>query len=98
MNQAQPSASSLARATANAARTRSGAVPPMTRNEAFSAWIMNGSQVTVVVVTIGSRDQKGLVDFRRRLAGLTNKVTSGGPTSLNRALSWYYGEEGPSRF
>jgi hypothetical protein len=26
----------------------------------------NGSQVTVVVSTIGSREQKGLVDFRRR--------------------------------
>ncbi len=36
-------------------------------NEAFSAWIMNGSQVTVVVITIGSREQKGLVAFRRRL-------------------------------
>jgi FAD/FMN-containing dehydrogenase len=67
-------------------------------NEAFSAWIMNGSQVTVVVITIGSREQKGLVAFRRRLAGLTNKMTSGGPTSLKRALSWYYGEQGPVYF
>jgi FAD/FMN-containing dehydrogenase len=67
-------------------------------NEAFSGWIMNGSQVTVVVITIGSHDQKGLVDFRRRLAGLTNKSTSGGPTSLTRALSWYYGEDGPVYF
>jgi FAD/FMN-containing dehydrogenase len=67
-------------------------------NEAFSAWIMNGSQVTVVVITIGSREQKGLVTFRRRLAGLTNKMTSGGPTSLTRALSWYYGEQGPVYF
>src|SRR5206468_1736347 len=57
-------------------------------NEAFSAWIMNGSQVTVVVITIGSREQKGLVNFRRRLAGLTKKMTSGGPTPLKRALSW----------
>src|SRR3954447_8576386 len=67
-------------------------------NEAFSAWIMNGSQVTVVVITIGSHDQKGLVDFRRRLDSLTNKVTSGGPTALTRALSWYYGEDGPVYF
>ena len=44
-------------------------------NEAFSAWIMNGSEVTVVVITIGSTEQKGLVTFRRRLAGLTKKVT-----------------------
>ena len=59
---------------------------------------MNGSQVTVVVITIGSREQKGLVAFRRRLAGLTNKMTSGGPTSLKKALTWYYGEDGPVYF
>jgi hypothetical protein len=47
---------------------------------------MNGSQVTVVVITIGSRDQKGLVTFRRRLASLTKKMTSGGPTSLKRTV------------
>src|SRR6516162_2075620 len=67
-------------------------------NEAFSAWIMNGSQVTVVVITIGSREQKGLVAFRRRLAALTSKMTSGGPTSINKALTWYYGEDGPVYF
>jgi FAD/FMN-containing dehydrogenase len=67
-------------------------------NEAFSAWIMNGSQVTVVVTTIGSRDQKGLVGFRRRLGELSKKTTSGGPTSLKKALSWYYGDSGPVYF
>ena len=67
-------------------------------NEAFSAWIMNGSQVTVVVITIGSPEEKGLVAFRRRLTGLTKKVTSGGPTSLKKALTWYYGEQGPVYF
>src|SRR5207245_8977364 len=65
---------------------------------AFSAWSLNGRQVTVVVTTIGSREQKGLVNFRRRLAALTKKMTSGGPTSLNKALSWYYGEQGPVYF
>src|SRR5438552_15926535 len=44
-----------------------------------SAWIMNGSQVTMVVITIGSCEEKGLVAFRRQLTGLTKKVTSGGP-------------------
>ena len=39
---------------------------------------MNGRQVIVVVITIGSREQKGLVTFRRRLAGLTKKMMSGG--------------------
>jgi hypothetical protein len=52
----------------------------------------------VVVITIGSREQKGLVAFRRRLAGLTNKMTSGGPTSLQKALNWYYGEDAPVYF
>jgi hypothetical protein len=74
------------------------AVTPDLPNEAFSAWIMNGSQVTVVVITIGSREHKGLATFRRRLAGLTTKTTSGGPTSLKKALTWYYGEEGPAYF
>src|SRR5438132_2692423 len=64
-------------------------------NEAFSAWIMNGSQVTVVVTTIGSREQKGLVAFRRRLAGLTKKATSAVPSPLKKSLSWYYGDAGP---
>jgi hypothetical protein len=67
-------------------------------NEAFSAWIMNGSQVTVVVTSIGSRDQKGLVAFCRRLAAVTKKTTCGGPTSLTKALTWYYGEDGPVYF
>src|SRR5437660_8879057 len=68
------------------------------RNEAFSAWIMNGSQVTVLVTTIGSREQKGLVAFRRRLAGLTKKATSAVPSPLKKSLSWYYGDPGPVYF
>ena len=67
-------------------------------NEAFSAWIMNGSQVTVLVTTIGSREQKGLLAFRRRLAGLTKKATSAVPTSLKKSLAWYYGDQGPVYF
>ena len=67
-------------------------------NEAFSAWIMNGSQVTVLVTTIGSREQKGLVAFRRRLAGLTKKATSAVPSPLKKSLSWYYGDPGPVYF
>ncbi len=67
-------------------------------NESFSAWIMNGSQVTVLVTTIGSREQKGLMTFRRRMGELSKKTTSGGPTSLKKALSWYYGDPGPVYF
>ena len=67
-------------------------------NEAFSAWIMNGSQVTVLVTTIGSREQKGLLAFRRRLAGLTKKATSAVPSSLKKSLAWYYGDPGSGLF
>ena len=67
-------------------------------NESFSAWIMNGSQVTVLVTTIGSREQKALVNFRRRMGELSKRTTSGGPTSLKRALSWYYGDSDPVYF
>ncbi len=67
-------------------------------NESFSAWIMNGKQVTVLVTTTGSREQKGLMNFRRRMGELSKKTTSGGPTSLKRALSWYYGDSGPIYF
>jgi hypothetical protein len=59
---------------------------------------MNGSQVTVLATTIGSREQKGLVAFRRQLAGLTKKVTSALPSSLKKSLSWYYGDPGPVYF
>ena len=59
---------------------------------------MNGSQVTVLVTTIGSREQKGLVAFRRRLAGLTKKATSAVPSPLKKSLSWYYGDPGPVYF
>ncbi|HEY4272846.1 MAG TPA: FAD-binding oxidoreductase [Candidatus Udaeobacter sp.] len=67
-------------------------------NESFSAWIMNGGQVTVLVTTIGSREQKGLTNFRRRMGEHSKKTTSGGPTSVKRALSWYYGDPGPVYF
>jgi hypothetical protein len=44
-------------------------------NEAFSAWVMNGSQVTVLVTTIGSTEQKGLAAFCRTLQAMSNKTT-----------------------
>ena len=67
-------------------------------NDSFSAWVMNGSQVTILVTTTGSQEQKGVLAFRRRLAPLSKKTTSAGPAPLLRALTWYYGDDAPVYF
>ena len=67
-------------------------------NDAFSAWIMNGTQVTVLLTTTGAPDEKGVAAFRRTLTALTNKATSAAPVPLTKALPWYYGEAGPVSF
>jgi FAD binding domain/Berberine and berberine like len=67
-------------------------------NEAFSAWIMNGTQLTVLQTTIGSGEDKGIIAFRRKLTALTNKATSAAPVPLAKSLPWYYGEPGPIFF
>jgi len=48
---------------------------------------MNGSHLTVLVTTIGSREQKGLEAFRHRLAGLTKKATSAVPSPLKKSMA-----------
>ena len=67
-------------------------------NDAFSAWIMNGTQVTVLLTTTGAPEEKGVAAFRRTLTALTNKATSAAPVPLTKALPWYYGEAGPVSF
>ena len=67
-------------------------------NDAFSAWIMNGTQVTVLLTTTGAPEEKGVAAFRRTLTPLTNKTTSAAPVPLTKALPWYYGEAGPVSF
>lgn len=67
-------------------------------NEAFSAWIMNGTQVTILLTTIGSPEQKGVAEFRRKLTKLSNKATSAPVVPLVKALPWYYGETVPTSF
>jgi len=67
-------------------------------NDCFSAWVMNGSQVTILMTTIGSRDAKRLVSARLKIAGMTTRNTSGGPTTLSKALPWYYANAGPILF
>ena len=67
-------------------------------NDAFSAWIMNGTQLTVLLTTTGAGEQEGVAAFRRKLTGLTNKTTSAAPVPLTKSLPWYYGEPGPVFF
>jgi FAD/FMN-containing dehydrogenase len=67
-------------------------------NDAFSAWIMNGTQLTVLLTTTGSGDEKGVAAFRRKLTGMTNKATSAPPVPLTKSLPWYYGDPGPLFF
>jgi len=67
-------------------------------NDAFSAWIMNGSQVTILLTTVGASGQQGVTAFRHKLTGLTNKATSAPPVPLMKSLPWYYGEPGPVSF
>jgi FAD/FMN-containing dehydrogenase len=71
-----------------------GALP----NDAFSAWIMNGSQVTILLTTTGAPEQKGVAAFRRKLTAQTKKTTSASPAPLSKSLSWYYGDPGPVFF
>lgn len=66
--------------------------------EAFSAWVMNGSQVTIVVTTIGSRTDKNLVAACRKLGGFSKKTTTAGPVAIGKALSWYFGDPTPAAF
>jgi len=67
-------------------------------HDAFSAWIMNGSQVTILLTTIGEREQNGVAAFRRQLGPFSKRTTSPSPVPLARALTWYYGDPGPVFF
>jgi FAD/FMN-containing dehydrogenase len=67
-------------------------------DEAFSAWIMNGSQVTVLLTTIGPAGEKGVAAFRRQLTGLTNKASAAPVVPLTKSIPWYYGGPGPKYF
>jgi hypothetical protein len=65
-------------------------------NDAFSAWVMNGTQVTILLTTIGSPD--ALAKVRKSLGALSHRTTTGGPVPLAQALPWYYGDRGPVFF
>lgn len=67
-------------------------------NDAFSAWIMNGTQLTVLLTTTGASEQQGVAAFRRKLTALTNKTSAAAPVPLAKSLPWYYGEPGPIFF
>ena len=66
--------------------------------EAFSAWVMNGRQVTVLLTTIGSPAEKGCTAFHETLKAHTDKATDAGTVPLAKALPRYFGEPGPQFF
>lgn len=67
-------------------------------DDAFSAWIMNGSQVTILLTTIGSAEDKGVAAFRKSLTAHTTKATAAPVVPLTKSLPWYYGGPGPEFF
>jgi len=62
-------------------------------DEAFSAWVMNGTQVTILLTSIG--DPAALEGVRTKLAPFSGKTTTGGPVPIAEALTWYYGSAEP---
>jgi FAD/FMN-containing dehydrogenase len=67
-------------------------------HDAFSAWVMNGTQVTILLTTIGPPEDHALAAVRKTLGALSHKTTTGGPVPLGTALPWYYGDRGPVFF
>ncbi len=67
-------------------------------NEAFSAFVINGRFLTILVTTTGSTEHKGLRSFLKALGSITDKSTNAKPVSLREALPRYYGEKGPTAF
>jgi hypothetical protein len=65
-------------------------------HDAFSAWVMNGTQVTILLTTIGAPD--ALSKVRKTLGALSHRTTTGGPVPVAKALPWYYGDRGPVFF
>ena len=73
------------------------ATPALPR-DAFSAWVMNGRQVTILLTTIGATGDKGIAAFRRALTAATDRASEAGTVPLAKALPRYYGEPGPQFF
>jgi FAD/FMN-containing dehydrogenase len=67
-------------------------------NDAFSAWIMNGSQVTILLTTIGSAEDKGVAAFRKSLTAHTSKASAAPVVPISKSVTWYYGGPGPEFF
>lgn len=66
--------------------------------EAFSAFVINGRFLSILVTTFGSTEHKGLKSFLKILRGVTDKATNAKPLPLRQALPRYYGEKGPVAF
>jgi len=67
-------------------------------DDAFSAWIMNGSQVTILLTTIGSAGESGVAAFRKRLGAQTSKASAAPVVPISKSVTWYYGGPGPEFF
>ena len=65
---------------------------------AFSAFVMNGRFLTVLLTCTGDPEQRGVSSFRRRLIDRGTELSAAKPVPLAQALPRYYGEPGPLPF
>ena len=73
-------------------------ISPKLPNEAFSAFVLNGHFLTILVTTIGSSENKGLKEFLKVMGAAMDKATTAKTVPLPQALPRYYGEKGPVAF
>ncbi|MCE9609600.1 MAG: FAD-binding oxidoreductase [Chthoniobacter sp.] len=73
------------------------ATPALPR-DAFSAWVMNGRQVTILLTTIGAPGDPGIAAFHHHIGTVTDRASAPGTVPLAQALPRYYGEPGPQLF
>ena len=67
-------------------------------DHAFSAFVMNGRFLTVLLTCTGSPEDRGVVGFRKRLVDRGTQDTRSRAVPLAQALPRYYGEPGPLPF
>lgn len=65
---------------------------------AFSAFVLNGNTLNILVTTTGSMRNRGMVAFIRRLVDLGLRQVNSRDVSPAQALPRYYGQPGPVSF
>lgn len=73
-------------------------ISPSLPNEAFSAFVLNGNFLTILVTTVGSIENKGLKKFLGVMEGAMDQATTAKAVPLPQALPRYYGQKGPLAF